>query len=299
MAWEAFLSAPVALNDFAKAKKMLSKILSNATAQPHEPKFRRLRPANEAVARTLFPEALAVLRLAGFEEEGDWLELPDSAVPGVHAWQERLATAEWEYAVPGGAQVALSSGFLSGLDLLRSFCVCRQIRRVAQSALLQNELIEVGGLDRLLSELCYDGWFSLRCQFTDGEPLEEFHQALIGQPLTCHAGGHKRLQRANFVDITSPSPDAFCRLNPWDMLKVGPNGLRQRPPEPSQEWWAKLNALFRDASSLKGRQWQWSELSSVHGRCATFHVRHLVYCLQLGNHSITITMRAIWDSAAP
>merc|ERR1719313_75810 len=159
----------------------------------------------------------------------------------------------------------LVSGFPSTLDTVRCYTVCKHFQRIAQTAVMQTELIDKGSLAALLEELCFGGWFSLHCNFTDGDPIGLFHDALIGRPLTCYAGGDKRWNRPTFIDITEADAEAFRRLNPWDMLKVGPNGVRPRPQEPTQEWWAKLNAIFRAASSLKGRRWEWSELTSANG----------------------------------
>merc|ERR1712093_738280 len=103
-----------------------------------------------------------------------------------------------------------------------------------------------------------------------------------------------RLHRANFCDILSADIDAFCLLNPWEMLRVGPHGVKARPAEPLLEWWAKLNALVT-SSELQGRKWQWTERSSQHGKAMVLHVRHVVYCLTLGADKVTVTMRAMWN----
>jgi len=261
-------------------------------AQPQEAKFRRLRPGNATVARVLFPEALAILKLAGFQHDGDWLELPDAALAALPDLVNRLGGAQLERQMPAALRVALFSGCFSILSLLQGRTVCKQWRREAQDALQFERL----NLPRLLEELCFNGWFSLRCAFTDGDPIADFHSALFDQPLTCYAGGDMRLQRAQFVDISRPDSDAFLRLNPWEMLKVGPFGLKPTPDEPRPEWWAKLNALVSSASVLRGRQWHWSERSSMGGTARRLHIRHLIYCLSLGTDQVTVTMRAIWDS---
>jgi len=297
MALDAFVSAAVGLDDFNAAKRMLVKIADNAAKNPKEPKFRKLRPSNPKLAQVLFPEALGVLFAFGFrpvEQDSEWLELSDVSLANLAGWIDELNLAQLEKPIPDGLRSALLSGgaIFGHAGLLLSRSVCRQWRREAQGALLQLTQADVPGV---IEALQFKGWFTLNCERTTGDPIEEFHTALIGSPLTCYAGGDMRLQRANFLEISEANLSAFCRLNPWEMLRVGPYGVRERYTEPKAEWWATLFALVT-SSELRGRQWQWSERTSQYGKSSIVHVRHIVYCLELGPERITVTMRAVWNS---
>merc|ERR1712232_1543006 len=146
-------------------------------------------------------------------------------------------TAQLEHPTPEHS--TLFSGFSGCLDTIRSRTLSRQWRDEAQTALLQ---VHLADLPHLLRELHFQGWFDLRSEFTIGDPIANFQRDLIGNPLTCYAGGAMRLKRPVVTDVGVANVDAFRRLNPWEMLKVGPNGLKPRPDKPSTEWWAKLNA---------------------------------------------------------
>lgn len=258
-----------------------------------------MRPGNPAVARALFPEALALLQDLGFRQRGEWLELEEEAVAGLPAWLERLAEARLERSIPDALRVTLGNGALGPLHLLQGRCTSRHWRREVRLALQQ---VALADLDSLLKELKFDGWFSLSCAVRPDsapDPIDEFHDALVGSPLTCQAGGDMRIHRAAFQDVARPDAQAFFRLNPWEMLKVGPYGARPRPEEPAQEWWAKLYVLVAGASALRGRQWSWSERTSQGGTNAMLYVRHVIYCLvmdEIKRDAVTVTMRAVWNS---
>lgn len=306
-AWQGFLSAPVTVEAFDEARDLLVKLVSNVHERPDEPKYRRVRPSNAVLSRALFPQAIGVLHLIGFAHEEpseEWLTLRDDAVPKLPTWLEQLGQARLLHGVPtslgqsarqmeGAVPQNLLhfSDYSSSLDIWRSRRVCRRWRDECSTALLQWVLLD---LPQLVLELNFDGWFRLSSSFTVSDPIAEFQAMLVGNPLTCYAGGAQRLKRPVILDIDTANLEAFRRLNPWEMMKVGRYGMRERPEVPSLEWWAKLHALVA-TSDLRGRQWEWSERSSTGN--SLLYVRHIVYVLARGGTRVTVTMRAIWDSA--
>lgn len=297
------MSAPVSVQDFETARDVLIRIVNNILLRPHEHKFRRLRLTNKMLRGALYPQAWRILHCIGFQKQQDaeWLELTDEFVPMLRAWHDRLSNACLKHSVPksfgSNAMGRISpahSMFLSEVigtcEILRVRSVSRQWRTDAQAAVVQLQLLD---LPKLLFELNFHGWFDLTAELTLGDPIAEFHKALMGSPLTCYAGGAMRLKRPVITDITGAGTVAFFRLNPWEMLKVGPCGLREKPSEPSLEWWAKLNALVT-TSELYGRQWDWSERSMAGN--GLLYARHLIYVIALGTSRVTVTMRAVWDS---
>lgn len=62
------------------ALKTVGKILRNIAAQPSESQYRRLRSSNPRLQQEVLahPEAVEILRLAGFIVEGDVLVLPET-----------------------------------------------------------------------------------------------------------------------------------------------------------------------------------------------------------------------------
>lgn len=306
MTWDAFVTAPVTVEQFAEARDLLWKIVRNILDRPEEPKFRKLRPGNAVLSRVLFPQALTVLHFIGFQHDGasDLLELREDAVPALPDWLERLSVAQLMHAVPSSLgegkkqlehavpeNLLCFSDFTSAVDILRGRSVCTRWRYEAQAALLQGVL---GDLHQLQRELRFDGWFQLSTEFTVGDPVAAFQAELVGKPLSCYAGGAMRLKRPVVQDINVADVAAFHRLNPWEMLKVGRYGLRARPEEPSLEWWATLRALVL-CSELRGRQWDWSERSMAGN--SLLYARHIIYVLARGATRITVTMRAVWDSS--
>lgn len=297
MAWQAFVSAPVSLDEFVSARSLLVKIVNNILTSSSEPKYRRLRLTNGIVAKTLFPQALELLPAFGFQPvEGHSMELPDSALPGLLAWRDRLATVKLSRTLPDAVAVALGSDFLLDSELLLNYPVCRQWQGDASTALHSRTLRQ---LAKRLKELHFNDWFHLTCSETGAsDPVAAFHEALVGAPLTCFAGGAMRLKRPWMAEVERPDMAAFRRLNPWNMLRVGPYGWRPKPSEPTLEWWAKLCALVTTADALHGREWNWSERSSAGN--SLLYVKHIVYSVRLsGSTRVTITMRAIWDSSTP
>jgi len=306
-AWQGFLSAPVSVEQFDEARGLLAKLVRNIHERPDEPKYRRVRPGNAVLSRSLFPQAVGVLHLIGFAHEQpskEWLELRDEAVSTIPAWLEQLSHARLLHGVPSslgqaarvmeGAvpqNMAFFSDYWSSLDIWRARSVCRRWRADCPGALLQWVLLD---LPQLVRELNFDGWFRLSSSFTVSDPIAEFQAMLVGSPLTCYAGGAQRLKRPAILDIDVASLEAFRRLNPWEMLRVGRYGVKERPEGPSLDWWAKLHALVV-TSELRGRQWEWSERSNV-GH-SLLYVRHIVYVLARGPTRVTVTMRAVWDSA--
>jgi hypothetical protein len=63
-----------------RALETVQKVLQNVAAQPTEPKYRCLRSSNHRLQREVLahPEAVEILRLAGFTVVGDDLVLPES-----------------------------------------------------------------------------------------------------------------------------------------------------------------------------------------------------------------------------
>mmetsp|Transcript_30188 Transcript_30188/g.54804 ORF Transcript_30188/g.54804 Transcript_30188/m.54804 type:complete len:303 (+) Transcript_30188:50-958(+) len=68
------IAAPLAL-------QTLGKLLQNVATQPMEPKYRRLRGSSERLQQQVLahPEAVEILRIAGFIAEGDHMVLPAAA----------------------------------------------------------------------------------------------------------------------------------------------------------------------------------------------------------------------------
>lgn len=85
--------AEVRDGEFDSAQSILVKILSNVLANPSEEKFRKLRSSNNKIAALLATRGVrALLRGAGFEEEGEFLVLaPATATHGV---QDALSKLE-------------------------------------------------------------------------------------------------------------------------------------------------------------------------------------------------------------
>lgn len=305
MTLEEFVSAPVSVEEFESAKNILIKIVNNIVLQPNELKFRRVRLTNKVLANALFPQAWNVLHCIGFQRQQDseWLELTDEFVSMLQSWHARLCSACLKHSVPESLGMdtmdvfipehsIFFSGYTGACDMLRCRTVSKQWRCEAQKAMVQ---VQLAHLPSVLAELRFHGWFDLTAEFSVGDPIADFQKDLVGSPLTCYAGGTMRLKRPVITDISVADVSAFCRLNPWEMLKVGPYGLKDRPTEPTSDWWAKLYALVT-TSELCGRQWEWSERSMVGN--SLLYARHVIYVLARGPSRVTVTMRAVWDSSA-
>lgn len=78
--------------EFNSALELLRKILGNVVANPGEEKYRKLRASNAKIAALLATRGVrALLRGAGFEEQGDFLTMaPDTPTEGVEAALAKL-----------------------------------------------------------------------------------------------------------------------------------------------------------------------------------------------------------------
>lgn len=79
--------------DFMGAKGTLDKLLANIVANPGEAKFRKIRTTNPKIGQLLATRGVrAVLVGAGFNDEGEFLVMPDDApTAGVEAALAALA----------------------------------------------------------------------------------------------------------------------------------------------------------------------------------------------------------------
>jgi len=78
--------------EFSSAVELLRKILGNVVTHPGEEKYRKLRASNAKIASLLATRGVrALLRGAGFEEDGDFLTLAlETPADGVQAAIDKL-----------------------------------------------------------------------------------------------------------------------------------------------------------------------------------------------------------------